>query len=169
MATEALDSFPKLLARNAKEFATKPASRVKEFGIWQSWTWAEMAQEIDALALGLMSLGLKAGDHVAIVGTNRPQLYWSMVAIQSCGAVPVPVYQDSVAEEMAYVLEHCGARFVIAEDQEHVDKVLEIAERLPLMEHLIYLDPRGLRKYDHSKMTSYRDVQEAGRQSGQEA
>ncbi|MEM6466369.1 MAG: AMP-binding protein [Pseudomonadota bacterium] len=169
MATEALDSFPKLLARNAKEFATKPASRVKEFGIWQSWTWAEMAQEIDALALGLMSLGLKAGDHVAIVGTNRPQLYWSMVAIQSCGAVPVPVYQDSVAEEMAYVLEHCGARFVVAEDQEQVDKVLEIAERLPLMEHLIYLDPRGLRKYDHSKMTSYRDVQEAGRQSGQEA
>ncbi|MGB1387416.1 MAG: AMP-binding protein, partial [Paracoccaceae bacterium] len=112
-ATSGSLSIPALLKRNATQFANKPAYREKEFGIWQSWTWSEVDKEIEALALGLLNLGVKKGDFIAIIGRNRPYLYWSMVAAQCVGAVPVPVYQDAVAEEMAYVLGHCGARFVI--------------------------------------------------------
>jgi long-chain acyl-CoA synthetase len=158
-----LDTFPKLLVRNARERSGLPAYREKEFGIWQSWTWAATEAEVMALAAGLAGLGLGPGDHLAIIGRNRPCLYWAMVAAQACGAVPVPLYQDAVAEEMAYVLEHCGARFVVAGDQEQVDKVLEISDRLPALEQIIYLDPRGLRNYDHSRLHRYADVQQAGR------
>ena len=160
---EALRSVPALLARNARSFADRPAYREKEFGIWQTWTWAETAEEIDALALGLLNLGVNVGDHVAIIGRNRPSLYWSMVAAQSVGAVPVPLYQDAVAEEMQYVLGHCGARFVIAADQEQVDKVIEVQEHLHQFEHMIYVDPRGLRKYDHTRLHEYSHVQDQGR------
>jgi len=160
---QGLLSLPALLHRNATQYATAPAYREKEFGIWQSWTWAETAQEIEALALGLINLGVNEGDFIAIIGRNRPYLYWSMVAAQMVGAVPVPLYQDAVAEEMAYVLGHCGARFVIAGDQEQVDKVIEVQDQLHQFEHLIYLDPRGLRKYDHSHLHEYSHVQNQGR------
>jgi len=159
----ALDTFPKLLLANARARGARPASREKEFGIWQSWSWSEVAEEIRALALGLASLGFKPGDTLAIIGTNRPRLYWSMVAAQMGGGVPVPVYQDSVAEEMAYVLDHCEASIVIAEDQEQVDKVLSVAERLPRLTHIIYADPRGLRNYDHTKLHAFTEVQATGR------
>jgi long-chain acyl-CoA synthetase len=119
-----LHSIPALLARNAVRYGNRPAYREKEFGIWQSWSWAESAEEIRALAMGLLALGLKPGDHIAIIGRNRPAHYWGMIAAQMCGAVPVPLYQDAVADEMAYVLGHCGARFVLCGDQEQVDKVL---------------------------------------------
>ncbi|MEM7722793.1 MAG: AMP-binding protein, partial [Pseudomonadota bacterium] len=155
-------SVPALLARNAAQFGSKPAYREKAFGIWQSWTWAETAEEIDAIANGLLALGVDRGDYVAVIGRNRPHLYWSMVAAQKVGAVPVPLYQDAVAEEMAYVLEHCGARFVIAEDQEQVDKVIEVQERVHHIEHIIYHEDRGLRKYDHSKLHSLASVQAEG-------
>jgi long-chain acyl-CoA synthetase len=162
-----LQSLPALLARNVQAFGTLPAYREKEFGIWQSWTWAEASEEIRAMALGLLVLGLERGEHVAIIGRNRPALYWSMVAINMCGAVPVPLYQDAVADEMAYVLDHCGARFVIAEDQEQVDKVLEVQEKLAgtgtVLHHIAYLDPRGMRKYDHARMNALADVQAEGR------
>ncbi len=161
-------SLPALLHRNATQFGDRPAYREKELGIWQSWTWAQTEAEIEALALGLINLGLKQGDFVAIIGRNRPAMYWSMVAIQSVGAVPVPVYQDAVAEEMAYVLEHCGARFVIAADQEQVDKVIEVQGRLHQFEHMIYLDARGLRKYDHSRLHQFSHVQEQGRAAREE-
>ena len=161
----ALNTVPRLLARNARTNADRPAYREKEFGIWQSWNWAQAGAEINALALGLIDLGLAEGDHVAIIGRNRPYFYWAMVAIQSAGGVPVPIYQDSVAEEMAYVLDHCSARFVVAEDQEQVDKVLEIQDRLPELEQIIYLDPRGMRKYDKTRLHAYADVQEAGREA----
>ncbi|MEX0365178.1 MAG: AMP-binding protein [Ruegeria sp.] len=160
---EGLQSLPALLHRNATQFGDAPAYREKEFGIWQSWTWAETAKEIEALALGLINLGVNEGDFVAIIGRNRPYLYWSMVAVQSVGAVPVPVYQDAVAEEMAYVLGHCGARFVIASDQEQVDKVIEVQDELHQLEHVLYLDPRGLRKYDHHTLHQYSHVQDQGR------
>jgi len=155
--------LPALLERNATEFADQPAYREKEFGIWQAWTWAQAAKEIEALALGLINLGVQEGDFIAIIGRNRPYLYWSMVAAQSVGAVPVPVYNDSAAEELAYVLDHCGARYVIAEDQEQVDKVLEIQDQLHDLKHVIYLDPRGMRKYDHHTLHQYSHVQEQGR------
>ncbi len=159
----ACDTVPKLLALNAASYGTHPAYREKEFGIWQSWTWAEAAEEINALALGLMELGLNAGDHVAIIGRNRPYFYWAMLAAQSNGAVPVPIYHDSVAEEMAYVLDHCSARFVFAEDQEQVDKILEVQGRLPGLEQIIYLDGGGLRKYDRGILHDYRELQNQGR------
>ncbi len=158
-----LSSIPALLARNARDYGNKPAYREKEFGIWQCWTWAEASAEIDALAMGLIALGLNEGDSVAIIGRNRPALYWSMVAAQKCGAVPVPLYQDAVAEEMAYVLEHCGARFVIAGDQEQVDKVLQVQETVTGIDQIVYVDKRGLRKYDHTHMNALADVQAEGR------
>ncbi len=160
---EGLLSLPALLHRNATQFGTAPAYREKEFGIWQSWSWAETEKEIEALALGLINLGVNEGDFIAIIGRNRPYLYWSMVAAQMVGAVPVPLYQDAVAEEMAYVLGHCGARFVIAGDQEQVDKVIEVQDQLHQFEHLIYLDARGMRKYDHSHLHEYSHVQDQGR------
>ena len=161
-ATGGLASIPALLQRNAQRFGDKPAYREKEFGIWQTWTWKDVSREVDSLALGLINLGVNEGDFVAIIGGNRPHLYWSMVAAQSVGAVPVPLYQDSAAEEMAYVLDHCGARFVIVEDQEQVDKVIEIQDRLHQFEHMIYLDPRGLRKYDHARLHEFSHIQEQG-------
>ncbi|MEW9919840.1 AMP-binding protein [Marimonas sp. MJW-29] len=156
-------SVPALLHRNAQKFANAPAYREKEYGIWQSWTWAETEKEVEALALGLLNFGVNEGDFIAIIGRNRPYLYWAMIAAQMVGAVPVPLYQDANAEEMAYVLDHCGARFVIAGDQEQVDKVIEVQDKLHQFEHMIYLDPRGLRKYDHTHLHQYTHVQEQGR------
>ena len=161
--SDELSSIPRLLARNVAKFGGKPAYREKEYGIWQSWTWAEAADEIEALALGFLDIGLDPGDHVAIIGRNRPQFYWTMVAAQMAGGVPVPVYQDSVAEEIAYVLDHCGARVAVVEDQEQVDKVIEIKDRLPGLTDIIYVDKRGMRKYDHTHLTPYAEVQEIGR------
>ncbi|WP_259999676.1 AMP-binding protein [Leisingera sp. M523] len=163
MGAEGMLSLPALLQRNAVQFANAPAYREKEFGIWQCWTWAEAAKEIEALALGLINLGVNEGDFVAIIGRNRPYLYWSMVAAQAVGAVPVPLYQDAVAEEMAYVLGHCGARFVIVGDQEQADKVIEIQDQLHQFEHMIYLDPRGMRKYEHTQLHQFSHIQDQGR------
>ena len=162
-ATEGLGSIPTLLQRNAKEYANRPAYREKQFGIWQCWTWAEAEKEIEALALGLINLGVNEGDFVAVIGRNRPHFYWSMVAAQSVGAIPVPLYQDAAAEEMAYVMEHCGARFAIVEDQEQVDKMIDIQDQLHQFEHMIYVDPRGMRKYDHHKLHTFTGIQDQGR------
>ncbi|MDG1472797.1 MAG: AMP-binding protein [Ascidiaceihabitans sp.] len=145
------------------KFGSAPAYREKEFGIWQSWTWEQTCEEVEALALGLLDMGVNEGDFIAVIGRNRPYLYWSMMAAQMVGAIPVPLYQDAAAEEMAYTMGHCGARFVIAGDQEQVDKVLDIQDGLDTFEAMIYLDPRGLRKYDHTHLTQYSAVQDAGR------
>lgn len=158
-------SVPALLHRNAKQFANAPAYREKEYGIWQSWTWAQTRDEVEALALGLLELGANEGDFIAIIGRNRPYLYWAMMAAEMVGAVPVPLYQDANAEEMAYVLDHCGARFVVAGDQEQVDKVLDVQDQLTQFERMIYLDPRGLRKYDHAALDQYSAVQDMGRKA----
>jgi long-chain acyl-CoA synthetase len=164
-----LASIPALLARNVERHGDKPAYREKEFGIWQSWTWKEADAQIRAMAMGFMALGLARGDHVAVIGRNRPQLYWSMVAAQMCGAIPVPLYQDAVAQEMAYVLDHCGARFVVCGDQEQVDKILEVEsewlteDQKPSVEQVIYIDKRGMRKYDHARMNAMADVIAEGR------
>ena len=165
--TNNMVSLPALLRRNAASFENSVAFREKEFGIWQTWSWAKALDEAESFALGLIDLGIQPGDFVAILGRNRPDLYISMVAIQMVGATPVPQYQDSVAEEMEYVLAHCGAKFVVAGDQEQVDKVLEIQSKLPDFEQMIYLDGRGLRKYDHSKLHSFASIMVNGRNSGQ--
>jgi long-chain acyl-CoA synthetase len=162
-AAAGFDTFPKLLIRNAGKFATRPAMRHKDLGIWHTWTWAQMLEEVRAFSVGLMELGLKRGDKIAIIGKNKPRLYWAMCAAQALGAVPVPIYADSVADEMAYVLEHAEATFAVAEDQEQVDKLVSIGDRLSKLQMVLYDEPRGLRDYDHSKMKSIDEVQTLGR------
>ncbi|HEY6982457.1 AMP-binding protein [Reyranella sp.] len=158
--SEALDTFPKMLAARARAGGDRPAYREKEFGIWQTYSWAHVASEVERLAAGLVVLGFSRGDRLIVVGDNRPRLYWAICAAQSLGGVPVPVYQDSVAEELAYVVEHAGARFAIAENQEQIDKLLEIRKSAPALSVLIYDDPRGLRHYEG--LLSYSEVQERG-------
>ena len=160
-----LDTIPRLVAHHAQNSPDAAAFREKEFGIWQSWSWRQTAAEIDALALGFLDIGVNAGDHIAIIGRNRPYLYWAMVAAQSVGAIPVPLYQDSVAEEMAYVIEHCSARFIVAQDQEQVDKIIDVQEELFRVEQIIFLDPRGMRKYERALLTEYSVLQALGREN----
>jgi len=160
---DALDTFPKRLLHQAKVRGDHAAMREKDLGIWQSWTWTEAAENIRALACGLAAVGVGRGDRIAIIGDNRPQLYWSMTAAQAVGAVPVPLYQDSVANEMAFVLDHAEVRFAIAEDQEQVDKLLEVREHCPKLEQIIYDDSRGMRHYKQDFLHSYADIQEKGR------
>jgi long-chain acyl-CoA synthetase len=161
--TSLADTFPKLLLVNAVQRGNRPAMREKEFGIWQTWTWSQVLEEVRPFAIGLAELGVKRDDKVAIIGANKPRLYWSMCAAQSLGAVPVPVYQDAVADEMAFVLAHAGAKAAVVENQEQVDKLLSIADRLPGLSCIIYDEERGLREYDHSHLKSFADVQAAGR------
>ncbi len=157
------DTFPKQLMSNAEKFADRPAIREKAFGIWQTWSWREMRDEIFSLANGLHKLGFQRGDKMAIVGVNRPRLYWGMCAAQCLGGIPVPIYADSIAEEMQYVLNHAGVHFVLAEDQEQVDKVLEIKEQCETVSHIIYDDVRGLRDYDKSSMHDFEKIQDLGK------
>lgn len=158
-----VDTFPKLLLENARVRGGHPAIREKDYGIWQAFTWRQAADQVQALAMGLKAIGFAKGDRLGIIGDNRPRLYWSMVAAQALGGVPVPVYQDAVAEEMRYVLDHAEVRFVIVENQEQVDKVLEIKADLPKLETIVYSDPRGLRHYTQPFLKSYAAVQEQGR------
>jgi long-chain acyl-CoA synthetase len=157
------DTFPKLLVRNARVRGVRPAFRQKDLGIWQSWTWAEVHDIVRAFAAGLDKLGVEPGTKVAIVGQNRPRLYWAIAAAQWLGAIPVPVYADSVADEMAYVLDHAEVTLAIAQDQEQVDKLLSVAERLPKLHHILYDEEKGLRTYDHTRLTSIDDAVAEGR------
>jgi long-chain acyl-CoA synthetase len=141
------DTFPKLLIHNARVHGRRPAIREKDLGIWQSWTWEEVAREVRAFACGLAASGFARGDRLAIIGDNRPRLYWAMAAAQSLGGIPVPLYQDSVAEELIHPLREAEIRFAVAEDQEQVDKLLEIQDRCRSLQEIIYDDPRGLRDY----------------------
>jgi long-chain acyl-CoA synthetase len=160
-----VDTFPKLLLRNAEIFATRPAVRHKDLGIWQTWTWAQVKDEVIAFSIGLAGLGLGRGDTFAIVGRNKPRLYWAMCAGQALGAVPVPLYADSVAEEMAYVLQHAEVKLAIVEDQEQVDKILSVSDRLRTLTHIVYDEPRGLRDYDRERLTWIDEVQRHGREA----
>jgi len=146
-ASQALDTFPRLLSHHARVRGGKTAMREKDLGIWQTWSWSEVAERAGALACGLAELGFRRGDNLAIVGDNRPNLYMAMVAVQSIGGIPVPLYQDAVADEMKFVLQDAGVRFALVEDQEQVDKLLEIKDQLPLLEHIAYDNPRGMRHY----------------------
>lgn len=159
------DTFAKLLIRNARLFGARPAVRHKDLGIWQSWTWSQVLENVRAYALGLHRLGLRRGDTIAIVGANRPKLYWSVMAAQTLGAIPVPVYADAVAEELAYVLNHAEVRFAAVQDQEQVDKIQSVHERVPKLERMVYDEPRGLRDYDHTHLTAIDDVIADGRKA----
>ena len=161
----AADTFTKLLIRNANLFGVRPAMRQKDLGIWQTWTWSDLLEIVRAYAVGLNRLGLKRGETIAIVGANRPKLYWSVMAAQMLGAVPVPVYADAVADELAFVLAHAEVRFAAVEDQEQVDKIISVKEHLPKLEEMVYDEPRGLRDYDHSRLHPIDEIIAEGRKA----
>jgi len=156
-------TLPRLLQRNARDLGARPAIREKDRGIWQSWTWREYHDQVRELALGLAALGFRRGDRLSVIGDNRPRLYWAQVAAQCLGGAPVPVYQDSIAKELAYVWSHAEVSVIVAEDQEQVDKILGLRAELPTLRLVVYDDPRGLSGYRHDWLKSYEAVQEAGR------
>ncbi len=161
------DTFPRLLLGHASARGEKPAMREKALGIWQTWSWARVAEQALTVAAGLAALGLKRGAHVAIIGDNRPTLYSAMMAVQALGAIPVPLYQDAVANEMAYVFRDAEIAFAIVEDQEQVDKVLELKLQCPMIAHIVYDDPRGLRHYTQTELTSFEQLLASGRAFGE--
>ncbi|KAB7603434.1 long-chain fatty acid--CoA ligase [Verminephrobacter sp. Larva24] len=158
-------TFPQLLLRHAQVRPDRPAFREKHFGIWQSTSWAELVVEVRAFACGLAALGFKRGMSLAIIGNNCPRLYWAMSAAQCLGGMPVPLYQDAPAADMAYVLDDAEVDFVVAEDQEQVDKMFEIKQRenSGRPAHIIYDDERGMRNYRQPGLSSFVDVQKLGR------
>jgi long-chain acyl-CoA synthetase len=166
MAIGTLDTFPKLLMHHAQVRGSRPAIREKDLGIWQTWTWKRFADEVRALAAGLYADGLRRGAHVALVSDNRPRLYAAMCAVQCLGAVPVPLYQDAVAEEMVFPIQNAEIAMAFAEDQEQVDKLLEILPRCPTLARIYYDDARGLRHYRQPQLRSYEDLLKAKSDSG---
>ena len=159
-----LDTFPKLLLQNAERFGERAALREKEFGIWRQTSWRRYGERVRDFSLGLLSLGLERGGKVAIIGDNRPEWVIAELAAQSAGGASVGIYQDSTLTEVAFVIDHCDARFVIAEDQEQVDKILGMIEQLPKVMNVIFADPRGLRRYAHEKLLSLEEVERRGRE-----
>ena len=158
-----LDTFPKLLLHHARVRGQRAAIREKDLGIWQTWTWREFADEVLALACGLAEEGLARGQHVALVSDNRPRLYAAMSAVQCLGAIPVPLYQDAVAAEMAFPIQNAEISLAFAEDQEQVDKLLEILPQCPSLKRIYYDDPRGLRHYTQRELRGYEQLLQAGR------
>ena len=159
---KAADTFPRLLERHARLRPAHPAFREKHLGIWQTTPWAEVENQVKLLACGLAALGFRRGMNLAVVGDNRPRLYWAMAAAQSLGGVAVPLYQDAPAVDMAYVLENAEIDFAVVEDQEQVDKLLEIRASVPGLSHIVYDDGRGLRNYTQPGVHSFESVQALG-------
>ncbi len=160
---DGLHTFPRLLFHHAKARGKAPAIREKDLGIWQTWSWSDVAERVRAMASGLAALGFKRGDNLAIIGDNRPHLYMMMSAAQCLGGVPVPLYQDAVADEMLFVLQDAAIRFAAVEDQEQVDKLLEVMDQVPLLGHIVYDDPRGMRHYNQPFLHDIRALMEMGR------
>jgi long-chain acyl-CoA synthetase len=158
-----LDTFPKLLMRHAQERGARPAIREKDRGIWQTWTWRQFADEVRVLAAALAAEGFRRGDHFALVGDNRPRIYAAVCAAQCLGGIPVPLYQDSVAGEMSFPIRNAEIAYALAEDQEQVDKLLEIQPQCPSLRRIYFDDPRGLRHYDQPQLVSYEKLLELGR------
>jgi long-chain acyl-CoA synthetase len=162
-STPTPQTLPSLMRRNAATMAARPAVREKDRGIWRTFTWSQYYEEVRDFALGLAAHGFKRGDKLSVIGDNRPRLYWAQLSAQSLGGVAVPVFQDSIASELAYVLDHAEVSVIVAEDQEQVDKVLSLKDKLPALRLLVYDDPRGMRKYDSPLLKSFEAVQAAGR------
>ena len=158
-----MDTFPKLLMRHALERGARPAIREKDRGIWQTWTWRQFADEVRLLAAALAAEGFKRGDHLALIGDNRPRIYAGVCAAQCLGGIPVPLYQDAAAAEMSFPIQNAEIAYALAEDQEQVDKLLEIQPQCPSLRRIYYDDPRGLRHYDQPQLMSYEKLVELGR------
>ena len=163
--TAILNSFStmwQVLEENAKTSPNQPAVREKAFGIWQTWSWRDYSENARKLALGLIDLGMEDSSPVAIVGNNRQQLYSAMFSVQMAGGIPIPIYQDAVADEMLHVLQHSESKIIIAEDQEQVDKVIELGEKLPKVEKIIYLEEKSMRSYESEDIISIKSVLSRG-------
>ena len=157
-----METFPSLLQQHATQRSNHVALRMKRYGIWNSYTWQDIANEVRKLACGFAAKGLKPGDKVAIIGNNVPPLYFSILAAQSLGAVPVPLHSDSTTEELKGLLENCEARFAVLQDQQQVDAIYAAIEHLPNLAEVIYFDVRGMQQYDHTHLKSYVELEEAG-------
>lgn len=155
-------TLPQFLLKHARTRPNDPAMREKEKGIWQEWTWKEYLDHVRWIALGLVKLGFERGDQLAVISDNRPQVYWGMVAAQAAGGCAVGVYQDAIAREVQYVIDHCDAKFVLAEDQEQVDKLLELKAGLPKVKKIIFDDPKGLRHYTDPLLMSLEELEKSG-------
>ena len=156
-------TFPRLLQKHASERTGAAAMREKEYGIWQSLSWGDLLTMVQELAAGLHQAGLRRGEHMVVVGANRPRLYATMLAVQSLGAIPIPLYQDAAATECVFPINNAEVRFAFAEDQEQVDKLLEIRDQCPQLQHIFFDDPRGLRKYDTEGLAALDELQAAGK------
>jgi long-chain acyl-CoA synthetase len=163
MLDPAADTFPKLVRKNADRCPSKIAIREKDLGIWQSYTWREYFEQSRRIATGLASLGFARGDKLAIIGDNRPPLYWATMACQALGGIPVPIYQDSIEKEMRYIVDHAEVRFAVVEDQEQVDKLLQVKGCGSRLDYLVYDDPRGMRGYAEPFLLSLDELRARGR------
>jgi long-chain acyl-CoA synthetase len=162
-------TFPHILLDNAKKFPPKKAAiREKDYGIWQSYSWQDYLDQVRDFALGLAALGFHKEDKMAIIGDNRPQLYWGLAACQCLGGVPVPLYQDAIHKELHYIVDHSECAIALAEDQEQADKLMHLKEDIPRLRYIIYDDPRGLTNYKYDWLIAFTDVQEMGRKFGKE-
>ncbi len=157
------NTFPQLLLQHAKQRPQAPALREKEYGIWQTMSWADLAKLVEHVACGLHQAGLRRGEHLIVVGANRPRLYATMLAAQSLGAIPIPLYQDAVAAECVFPINNAEVRFAVVEDQEQVDKMLEVREQSPQLQHIFYDDPRGLRNYTEDGLGSLDELEASGK------
>ena len=155
-------TFPQLMLKHAAERPSAPALREKIYGIWQTTTWSDLARLVESVACGLHQAGLKRGEHLIVVGANRPRLYATMLAAQSLGAIPVPLYQDAASAECVFPITNAEVRFAVVEDQEQVDKMLEVREQCPQLTNIYYDNPRGLRKYSEEGLGSLEDLIAAG-------
>jgi long-chain acyl-CoA synthetase len=155
-------TFPQLLLSHAAQRPSAPAMREKEYGIWQTISWQDMATMVANMACGLHQAGLKRGEHMVVVGSNRPRLYATMLAAQSLGAIPIPLYQDAAAAECVFPMTNAEVRMCVVEDQEQVDKMLEVRESYTALTHIYFDDPRGLRKYDEPGLGSVDELLAAG-------
>ena len=159
----ATDTLPKLLRRNMQTFGGQVGMREKDRGIWRSYSWHQCYKHVREFALGLAAAGFKRGDKLSVLGDNRPRLYWAQLAAQALGGMAVPLYQDSIASELAFVLQHAEVMMIVAEDQEQIDKILSITGELPSLRLLVYEDPRGMSGYDHPLLKSFTDLEAMGR------
>jgi len=155
-------TFPRLLLQHAQQRPQAPAMREKEYGIWQTTSWQQMAEMVRDISCGLHQLGLRRGEHLVVIGANRPRLYAAMLAAQSLGAIPVPLYQDAVGSECVFPINNAEVRFVVVEDQEQVDKMLEIRPQCPQLAHILFDDPRGLRNYDEPGLAGLKEIAASG-------
>jgi long-chain acyl-CoA synthetase len=161
--TEKWDTIPKLISRNYQHWGSLTAMSMKRFGVWQRYSWQDYYDRVKYLSLGLMSLGLKPGDVVCIIGDNEPEWFWGEFATQAAGGIATGIFVDATPAEVKYIVTHSGARFALVNDQEQTDKFLEIRGELPSLERVIYWNPKGLKNYDNPVLTSFTEVMKLGR------